>query len=80
MDNNEGLFQRIEKKTKVKKETILELAKKLQEGKMKDENTLRSVIQTLSQMTGKEVSKEREDKIIQTIVKDKIPKNIEKMF
>ncbi|MBR1680084.1 MAG: stage VI sporulation protein F [Bacilli bacterium] len=80
MELNDQLFQKVEKKTKVSKETILELAKKIQEGNMKDESTLRSVVQTLSQLTGKEVSKEREDKIIETIIKDKVPKGVEKMF
>ena len=62
------------------KETIIELAKKIQDGKMKDEGTLRDVIHTLSQLTGKEVPKEREDKIIETILSDKVPKGVEKMF
>ncbi len=78
--DNDNLFAKVERKTKVKKETILELARKIQAGNMKDENTLREVIKTLSQITGKEVTKEREDKIIETIVKDKIPKGVEKMF
>ena len=47
---------------------------------MKDEKTIREVIATLSKMTGKPVSKEREDKIIETIVEDKVPKSIDKMF
>lgn len=80
MPYEDSLFEKVEKKTKVSKETILELAQKLQDGNMKDENTLRSVIQTLSAMTGKDVSKEREDKIIETIISDKIPKGVDKMF
>lgn len=47
---------------------------------MKDENTLREVIQEISKMTGKEVSKEKEDKIINNILKDNVPQNIDKMF
>ena len=31
-------------------------------------------------MTGKDVSKEKEDKIVNAIIKDKVPKNVEKMF
>ena len=31
-------------------------------------------------MTGKNVSKEKEDRIIDTILKDKVPKSIDKMF
>ena len=55
----DGFFKKIEKKTNVNKETILDLAKKLQENDLKNENTLREVIQELSQMTGREVSKEK---------------------
>lgn len=80
MEFKDDFFQKVEKKTKVNKDTIMDLAKKLQGGNMKDENTLREVINTLSLMTGKKVSKEQEDKIINTIVSDKVPKNIDKMF
>lgn len=80
MEFKDDFFKKVEKKTKVDKDTIINLARKLQEGNMKDANTLREVINTLSTMTGKNVSKEQEDKIINTIVSDKVPKNIDKMF
>jgi hypothetical protein len=64
----------------VGKETILDLAQKLQQSDMKNENTLRDIIQQLSKMTGKEVSKEKEDKIISTVMDDKIPKDIDKLI
>ena len=80
MEFKDSFFKKVEKKTKVDKDAILSLAEKLQKGNMKDENTLRDVIHTLSKMTGKEVSKEREDKIIKTIVEDKVPKGVDKMF
>lgn len=80
MEFKDSFFKKVEKKTKVDKDTILSLAEKLQKGNMKDESTLRDVIHTLSKMTGKEVSKEREDKIIKTIVEDKVPKGVDKMF
>ena len=80
MEFKDSFFKKVEKKTKVDKDTILSLAEKLQKGNMKDENTLRDVIHTLSKMTGKEVSKEREDKIIKTIVEDIVPKGVDKMF
>lgn len=80
MNLNDSFFKKVEKKTKVDKNTIIDLAKKLQDGNMKDENTLREVISTLSQMTGKVVTKEQEDKIISKVVGGKVPKNIDKMF
>ena len=80
MDFGDNFFKKVEKRTKVNKETILDLAHKLQNGNMKEKKTLREVIHTLSDMTGKSVSKEREDKIVETIVKDKVPKGVDKMF
>ena len=80
MNLNDSLFNKVEKKTKVDKNTILSLAEKLQKGNMKDENTLREVINTLSKMTGKKVSKEQSDKIISKVIGGDVPKNIDKMF
>jgi flagellar capping protein FliD len=80
MKFDDKFFSKVEKKTKVDKTTILDLAKKLQSGNLKDESTLRSVIATLSSVTGKPVSKEKEDKIIDTILKDKVPSSVDKMF
>lgn len=80
MNISDSFFNKIEKKTNVKKSSILNLAKKLQGDNMKDEKTLREVIKELSSMTGKEVSKEQEDKIIKTVINDKVPTNIDKML
>ena len=57
----DSFFKKVEKKTNVNKETILSLASKLQDSNMKDENTLRELIQEISNITGKEVSKEKSD-------------------
>lgn len=77
---SDKFFERVEKKTNVNKDTILDLAKKLQENDLKNEGTLREVIQTLSKMTGKEVSKEQEEKILKAVNDDKVPKDIEKLI
>ena len=72
------LFDKIEKKTSVNKDTIISLARKLEEGNFKDENNLRNIINEISTITGKEVTKEKEDKIVEMIINDKVPKNIDK--
>ena len=76
----ENFFKKIENKTNVGKDTILNLAKKLQENNLKDENTLKEVIRELSKMTGKDISKEKEEKIINAVKNDNVPKDIDKMF
>ncbi len=80
MNFDDKFFSKVEKKTKVDKDTIISLATKLQQGNLKDEESLREVITTLSSLTGKSVSKEKEDKIIETILKGKVPKSVDKMF
>lgn len=80
MNLNDSFFNKVEKRTKVDKKTIISLAEKLQNGNMKDEKTLREVIETLSKMTGKKVSKEQTDKIINKVVDGNVPSNIDKMF
>ena len=77
---NDGFFKRIEKKTNVSKDTILSLAEKIQKTDMKNESTLREIIHELSSLTGRDVSKEKEDKIVSAVINDKIPKNIDKIF
>ena len=74
---NESLFKKVESKTNINKNTILNLASKLQNGNMKDKNTLMEVIDELSNLTGREVSSEKKEKIVKAIINDKVPNNIE---
>ena len=80
MEINDNVFNKIEEKTNVSKENIINIASKLNEGNMKDPNTLSDIIHELANLTGKNVSKEKEDKIIELIVNDKVPKNIDNMI
>lgn len=80
MNLSDSFFNKVEKKTNVKKDTILDLAKKLQGDNMKNEDNLRSVIRELSELTGKNVSKEQEDKIINTVINDKVPNDLDEMI
>ena len=73
---SDSFFNKIEKKTSVSKQTILDLASKLQKSDLKNETTLREIIRELGEMTGKEVSKEKEDKIVSAVVNDQVPKDL----
>ena len=79
MEYRNSFFDKVEKKTNVKKEDILSLARSIQNKDLKDEETLRNLIKDVSKLAGKEVSKEKEDKIIEAVKKDKIPSNLNKM-
>ncbi|RFU66739.1 stage VI sporulation protein F [Peribacillus glennii] len=68
MDNH--FFKNMEKKTGVNMKDIFELANSLQGANFKDEATVRNVIKSVSKMANKPVSKETEDQIVQSIIKD----------
>ena len=77
---SDSFFNKVEKKTSVGKDKILELATKLQQNDLKNEGTLREIIQELGTLTGKEVSKEKEDKIISAVINDQVPKDLDKFI
>lgn len=68
MENN--FFKNVEKKTGVNMKDIFELANSLQHANFKDEHTVRNVIRRVAQIANKPVSKEMEEQIVQSIVKD----------
>ncbi len=77
---NDNLFEKIEKKTNVKKDDILKLARSIQNTDLKDEKNLRKIIKEVSKIAGKEVSKDKEDKIIEAVQKDKVPKKFDNVL
>ncbi len=80
MEINDDLFNKVEKKTNVSRDDIINIASKLNEGNMKDKNTLSGIIGELSRLTGVDVSEEKENKIIELILNDKVPNNVDKFF
>ena len=76
---NDNFFKKIEKKTNVNKDTIMNLASKLQNNNLKDEKTLKEVIHELSNMTGRKLSTEQEENIIKALLDDNVPKDIDKL-
>ena len=75
----DNFFKKVENKTSVDKNTILSLADKIQKSNMKDEKTLRELIGEIGEITGKEVTKEKSDKIVSAILNDKVP-DVDKMI
>lgn len=76
----DSFFKKVESKTNVNKDTILSLAKDLQNSNMKDKNVLNNLVDNISKITGKEISNEKKEKIVNTILNDNVPKNIDKMI
>ena len=77
---DDSIFDKVEKKTNVKKNDILKLAKSLSGKDLNDEKVLRTLIKDVAKLAKKPVSKEKEEKIINAVKKDKIPKNLNKII
>lgn len=77
---DDSIFDKVEKKTNVKKEDILKLAKSISGKDLNDERVLRSLIKDVARLANKPVSKDKEEKIINAVKKDKIPKNLNKII
>ncbi len=80
MGFGDNFFKKIEEKTNVSKENIVNLAKKIQSKNLKDEGTLKELIKEVGEMAGKPVSEETEQKIINAVIEDKVPKDLDKMI
>ena len=78
MKFTDDFFNKVEKKTNVNKNTILSLAKKIQNKDMKNEDNLRDLIKEISNIAGKNISKEKEDKIVGVIKNNKVPSDLNK--
>ncbi|WP_181347996.1 stage VI sporulation protein F [Thalassobacillus sp. CUG 92003] len=77
------MFGNLEKKTGVKMNDVVKLAQSLQGANFKDEKTIRGIVKEVSKMAKRPVSKEKEDKIVNAIIKGNVPKDlgsIEKMM
>lgn len=75
----DNLFKNIESKTNVKKDDIMNLARSIQSQDLTNEDNLRKLINDVAKMANKEISKEKEDKILNAI-KGKSPKDFDKLL
>ncbi|CEI83758.1 sporulation-specific transcription factor SpoVIF [Oceanobacillus oncorhynchi subsp. incaldanensis] len=71
-----GMFDKIQKNTNIRPEEVYKVADSVKHANFSDEKTVRNLVKQLSQMAGKPLSKEKEDKIVQSIVKNKMPGDV----
>lgn len=76
---NDSIFEKVESKTNVKKDDILSLARSINSTDLQDEKNIKKLIKKVSLLVGKEVSKEKEERIINAIKKDQIPKSFSEL-
>ena len=77
---NDKIFDKVEEKTNVSREDIISLAKSIQGKDMNNEKNLRKLIHDVAKLAGRNVSKEKEDKIIKAVKKDSVKDDLSKMI
>ena len=77
---NDKIFDKVEEKTNVSREDIISLAKSIQGIDMNNEKNLRKLNKDVAKLARKNVSKEKEDKIIKAVKKDTVKDDLSKMI
>jgi len=75
-DKQSNIFSQIKNKTNINPNDIFKVANSVQNADFSDEATVRDLVNKLSQMANKPISKEKEDKLVQAITQNKIPKDM----
>ena len=75
-DYKNKMFDQISKQSNMKPEDIMKVAQSVQNADFSNEQTVRQLVKQLSQMAGKPVSKQKEDKIVQAITNNNLPKDM----
>ncbi|MCG1028294.1 stage VI sporulation protein F [Virgibacillus halodenitrificans] len=75
----EGLFDKIQKNANIKPEDVFKVADSVKNADFTDEKTVRRLVRQLSKIANKPVSKEKENKIVESIVKNKMPADMQSL-
>ncbi|OEH92752.1 stage VI sporulation protein F [Bacillus solimangrovi] len=70
---NNSFFDNIGKKTGVDMNDVFQLANSLQYANFQDEETVRQVIQQVSQLAGHPVTEDKEEQIVEALLKNNMP-------
>jgi len=71
-----GLFDKIQKKASIDPKDVFKVADSVKNADFSDERTVRALVQQLSAMANKPLSKDKEDQIVRAITSKKIPSDL----
>lgn len=76
---HKGIFDKIQEKADITPDEIFKVADSVKHADFNDERTIRNLIRQLSKLANKPISKEKEDKIVEAVIKKNIPLNPQNM-
>ncbi|WP_217585427.1 stage VI sporulation protein F [Lentibacillus saliphilus] len=78
-----NIFDNLQKNANINPDEIYKVANSVKNADFSDEKTVRNLVRRLSKMANKRISKEKEDKIVASIINNDVPMNMQslsKMF
>lgn len=74
-----GLFDKIQQNANINPDDVYKVANSVKNADFSDEKTVRSLVRHLAKIANKPMSKEKEDKIVQSITKNKMPVDMQSL-
>lgn len=74
-----GLFDKLQKNSNINPDDVYKVADSVKNANLSDEKTVRKLVRHLAKLANKPVSKEKEDRIVQSIVKNKMPMDMQSL-
>lgn len=74
-----GMFDKLQKNANINPDDIYKVADSVKHANLSDEKTVRKLVRHLAKLANKPVSKEKEDKIVQSIVNNKMPMDMQSL-
>ncbi|WP_100010787.1 stage VI sporulation protein F [Lentibacillus sediminis] len=68
-----GMFDKIQKNSNIRPDEIYKVADSVKHADFSDEKTVRQLVRQLAKMANKPLSKEKEDKLVESIAKNNVP-------
>lgn len=73
------LFKKIKQSTNVNPDDVYRIAESVRHADFSDESTVRNLVQHLAKLANKQISKEKEDQIVQSITKNNMPADMQSL-
>lgn len=72
-DFQKNIFDHLKKKANIDPDDVFKVANSVQNADFSDEKTVRRLVRQLAKIANKNVSKQKEDKIVEAITKQNMP-------
>ena len=74
-----GMFDKLQKNANINPDDVYKIADSVKHANFSDEKTVRKLVRQLARLANKPISQEKEDKIVQSIVKNKMPADMQSL-